>query len=72
MSYYHNKEKNDPQNTTTRKNLGKRNVNDPFYGTGPVPPVETFEKEQDPSIPKEYDASKNSGGTHSSTEKPEQ
>jgi hypothetical protein len=75
MSYYKNKEKLDPAVADERDKTGPKNINAVFfdtdqrdkkYGEGSESPG------KDPSIPKAYDGTKNSGGSHSSTEKPQQ
>lgn len=73
MSYYKQKEKIDPK-SIDRNKLGEKNINDPLFDTDQrdKKPGEGSEPVNDPSEPKVYDGSKNSGGSKSSTEKPEQ
>lgn len=74
MSYYKEKEKADPA-SINRNKLGAKDINDPLFDTDQKDkkPGEGSEPLQhDPSIPNLYDGTKNSGGSKSSTEKPEQ
>lgn len=75
MSYYKNKEKVDPAGAGDRNKLGKKDINDPFFDTDQRDKKSGEGSESlsnDPSFPKQYDASRNSGGSKSATEKPEQ
>ena len=76
MSYYHNKEKYDKDHAGNRKEGSPKDINDPFYGTGDaeanIPEADKAKPGgPDPTLPKNYDASTNAGGSHSATEKPE-
>ncbi len=74
MNYYKQKEKTDPS-SIDRNRTGRKDVNDPLFDTDQrdKKPGEGSEPLQDdPSVLKVYDGSKNSGGSHSSTEKPDQ
>lgn len=75
MGYYHNKEKYDPEHAGNRKEGSLKTINDPFYGTGDAdanrPVTDLVPPPPDPTVPKTYDASKNAGGPHAATEKPE-
>jgi hypothetical protein len=76
MTYYRNKEKFDPEHAGNRKEGSPKHINDPFFGTGSAaentPAEATIKPEKPvPGVHKDYDASKNSGGAQSSTEKPE-
>jgi hypothetical protein len=73
MSYYSNKKKYDPNGAGNSKEGSPKHINDPYYGTGSSPANRPVEKkvrktgaEVPPTIHKDYDASKNSGGSHSS------
>ena len=74
MSYYKEKEKTEP-GSVNRKKVGSRDINDPLFDTDlrDKKPGEGSEPlKDDPSVIKQYDATKNAGGSKSSTEKPDQ
>jgi hypothetical protein len=76
MGYYKKKEDLEGKTTGDRPLKGDKDINGTYRGTsgGPeaVPPGEGVEKKPaDGTEYKDYDAKKNSGGSHSSTEKPE-
>jgi len=76
MSYYTNKEKLEGKTIADRPVTGPKHINDDMYGTigggEPIPPGEGEEKKPaDGTDYKKYDGSKNSGGSHSSSIKPE-
>lgn len=74
MSYYQDKEKNEP-GSVNRNEVGPKKINDPLFDTDlkDKKPGEGSEPLQDdPSVKKDYDSSKNAGGSKSATENPEQ
>jgi hypothetical protein len=76
MSYYTKKEDLKGKTPADRPLKGDKGINGTYRGTSggpePVPPGEGVEKKPaDGTEYKDYDASENSGGSHSSTEKPE-
>jgi hypothetical protein len=76
MSYYTNKEKLEGKTIADRPLKGDRDINGTYFGTsdGPTPPPTnsgTEKKPDDGTEYKDYDASRNSGGSHSSSTKPE-
>lgn len=74
MSYYRNKEKYDPENSGNRNKVGPKDINDPFFDTDSKDKSEAErlnQKQDDHSIHKDYDGSRNSGGSQSVTQNPE-
>ncbi|NCI49522.1 hypothetical protein GWC95_06280 [Sediminibacterium roseum] len=74
MSYYKDKEKADPS-SINREKVGNRDINDPLFDTDQRDKrmdEGSSRTEADPSVPKEYDGSKNAGGSKSATTDPEQ
>ena len=74
MNYYKRKEQIDPA-SINRNKVGAKDINDPLFDTDlkdKLPGEGSEPLQDDPSIAKVYDGSKNSGGSKSSTEKPEQ
>jgi hypothetical protein len=76
MSYYQKKENLEGKTIADRPLKADKDINGTYRGTSggpePVPPGEGVEKKPaDPTEYKDYDAAENSGGSHSSTEKPE-
>jgi hypothetical protein len=74
MSYYKDKEKTDPA-SINRRQVGPKDINDPLFDTDQrdkKPGEGSVPLQDDPSVPKVYDGSKNSGGSKSATQNPEQ
>jgi hypothetical protein len=74
MSYYRNKEKYDPEHSGSRNKVGPKDINDPFFDTDlkdKSAAERANNRENDPSVHKDYDGSRNSGGSKSSAENAE-